>query len=66
MTPMFRADSLPFTKTAEFEEGDLLDAPWLDAGQQPPRLPLPPLPSARPESRASLANSDAGMGPDLL
>ena len=57
----------PFTTTAEFEEGDLLDAPWLDAGQQqPPRLPLPPLPSARPESRASQATSDAGMGPDLL
>ena len=60
------APPVPPQTTAEFEEGDLLDAPWLDAGQQPPRLPLPPLPSARPESRASQATSDAGMGPDLL
>lgn len=36
---------------AEFEDGDMLDAPWL-AVDAAPRLPLPPV-TARPESRAS-------------
>jgi hypothetical protein len=49
---------------AEFDDGDLAEAPWLrlEPGTQPPRLPLPQPLAARPESRGSV--SDAGDGSD--
>jgi hypothetical protein len=51
-------------RAAEFDDGDLAEAPWLrlEPGAQPPRLPLPQPLAGRPESRGSV--SDAGDGGD--
>jgi hypothetical protein len=52
---------------AEFDDADIVDAPWLRLdGGAPPRLPLPAAPPGRPASRPASEAGDAADAPSLL